>query len=217
MKSLTWILAILGLAVGLVLAIQSNVGYVLLVYPPYRIDFSLNFLIILVIAAFVAVYALVRLAVHTLRLPAYVRAFKEARRNEKGRRATEDALLAFAEGRFARAERFAQHALMLNDAPAINALLAARAAHEQRAFHRRDDYLARAEKLAPHQAIARLMTQADLLLESREPQAAIPVVQMLKSLAGKHVGALRLELKAQQLAKNWDQVLFAPRRVFCRG
>ena len=207
MKALTWILAILGLAVGLVLAIQSNVGYVLLVYPPFRIDFSLNFLIILVIAAFAAVYALVRLAVHTLRLPAYVRAFKEARRKEKGRRATEDALLAFAEGRFARAERFAQHALMLNDAPAINALLAARAAHEQRAFHRRDDYLARAEKLAPHQAIARLMTQADLLLESREPQAAIPVVQMLKSLAGKHVGALRLELKAQQLAKNWDQVL----------
>jgi HemY protein len=206
-KALTWILAILGLAVGLVLAIQSNVGYVLLVYPPYRIDFSLNFLIILVIAAFATVYALVRLAVHTLRLPAYVRAFKEARRKEKGRRATEDALLAFAEGRFARAERFAQHALMLNDAPAINALLAARAAHEQRAFHRRDDYLARAEKLAPHQAIARLMTQADLLLESREPQAAIPVVQMLKSLAGKHVGALRLELKAQQLAKNWDQVL----------
>jgi len=206
-KLLTWILAILGLAVGLVLAIQSNVGYVLLVYPPYRIDFSLNFLIILVIASFAAVYALVRLAVHTLRLPAYVRAFKETRRKEKGRRATEDALLAFAEGRFARAERFAQHALVLNDAPAVNALLAARAAHEQRAFNRRDDYLARAEKLAPHQAIARLMTQADLLLESRQPQAAIPVVQMLKSLAGKHMGALRLELKAHQLAKNWDQVL----------
>ena len=207
MKLLTWILAILGLAVGLVLAIQSNVGYVLLVYPPYRIDFSLNFLIILVIAAFAAVYAVVRLAVHTLRLPAYVRAFKETRRKEKGRRATEDALLAFAEGRFARAERFAQHALVLNDAPAINTLLAARAAHEQRAFNRRDDYLARAERLAPHQAIARLMTQADLLLESRQPQDAIPVVQTLKSLAGKHVGVLRLELKAHQLAKNWDQVL----------
>ncbi len=207
MKSLTWILAILGLAVGLVLAIQSNVGYVLLVYPPYRIDFSLNFLIILVIASFAAVYALVRLAVHTLRLPAYVRAFKETRRKEKGHRATEDALLAFAEGRFARAERFAQHALLLNDAPGINTLLAARAAHEQRDFNRRDDYLARAEKLAPHQAIARLMTQADLLLESRQPQDAIPVVQTLKSLAGKHVGVLRLELKAHQLAKNWDQVL----------
>ncbi len=207
MKALSWTIFILALAVGLVLAIQSNVGYVLLVYPPYRIDFSLNFLIILVIASFAAAYALVRLAVHTLRLPAYVRSFKEARRKEKGRRATEDAQIAFAEGRYARAERLAQHALLLNDAPAINALLAARAAQEQRAYTRRDDYLARAERMAPQQAIARLMTQADLLIEARHPQDALPVVQALKALAGKHVGVQRLELKAQQLAKNWEQVL----------
>lgn len=207
MKALSWTIFIFALAVGLVLAIQSNVGYVQLVYPPYRIDFSLNFLIILLIASFAAAYTLVRLAVHTLRLPAYVRSFKEARRKEKGRRATEDALLAFAEGRYARAERLAQHALILNDAPAINALLAARAAQEQRAYARRDDYLLRAERMAPQQAIARLMTQAELLLESRQPQDAMPVVQALKALAGKHLGALRLELKAQQLAKNWDQVL----------
>ena len=207
MKALTWIILILALAVGLVLAIQSNVGYVLLVYPPYRIDFSLNFLIILLLATFVASYILVRVAVHTLRLPGYVGAFKERRRKTKGRRATEDAQIAYAEGRFARAERLAQQALLLNDAPLVNALLAARAAQEQRAFERRDDYLARAEKIAPQHAIARLMTQADLLVESRQTQAAIPVVQALKALAGKHIGALRLELKAQQLAKNWDQVL----------
>lgn len=207
MKALSWMIFILAAAVGLVLAIQSNVGYVLLVYPPYRIDFSLNFLIILLLVSFLAAYILVRLAVHTLRLPGYVRAFKETRRKEKGRRATEDALIAFAEERFARAERLSQHALLLNDAPAINALLAARAAQEQRAFGRRDEYLARAEKIAPQQAIARLMTQADLLIESRQVQQALPVVQALKALAGKHIGALRLELKVQQLMKNWDQVL----------
>lgn len=207
MKTLIWIVFILALALGLVLAIQSNIGYVQLVYPPYRIDFSLNFLIILLIASFAATYAIVRLAVHTLRLPAYVRSFKEARRKDKGRRATEDAQLAFAEGRYARAERLAEQALLLNAAPAVNALLAARAAQEQRAYARRDEYLVRAERLAPQQAIARLMTQADLLLDSRQPQDAMPVVQALKALAGKHVGALRLELKAQQLAKNWDQVL----------
>lgn len=207
MKALIWTVFILALAVGLVLAIQSNVGYVQIVYPPYRIDFSLNFLIILLLASFVAVYAIMRVAVHTLRLPAYVRAFREKRRKEKGRRATEEAQLAFAEGRYARAERLAEQALLLNAAPAINALLAARAAQEQRAFARRDDYLTRAERLAPQHAIARLMTQAELLLDSRQPQTALPVVQALKTLAGKHVGALRLELKAQQLAKNWDQVL----------
>jgi len=207
MKLLIGILAIIALALGLVLAIQSNVGYVQVIYPPYRLDFSLNFLIILVIASFAAAYGIVRLTLHTLRLPAYVRDFKKARRKDKGRRATEDALLAFAEGRYSRAEKLAEQALIMNDAPAVNALLAARAAQEQRAFQRRDDYLSRAEKLAPQHAIARLMTQADLLIESREGQDAIPVVQALKAIAGKHIGALRLELKATQLAKNWDQVL----------
>lgn len=207
MRPLIWVLAIFALALGLVLAIQSNVGYVQVIYPPYRMDFSLNFLIILVIASFAAAYGIIRLTLHTLRLPAYVRQFKEARRKDKGRRATEDALLAFAEGRYSRAEKLAQLALMLNDAPAVNTLLAARAAHEQRAYPRRDDYLARAEKLAPHQAIARLMTKADMLIESRQTQEALPVVQALKAIAGKHLGALRLELRAMQLSKNWDQVL----------
>lgn len=207
MKLLIWVIAIIALALGLVLAIQSNVGYVQVIYPPYRLDFSLNFLIILLIASFASAYILTRLTLHTLRLPAYVRQFKDKRRKEKGRRATEEALTAFAEGRYPRAEKLAQQALVLNDAPAVNALLAARAAHEQRAYQRRDEYLARAEKLAPQHAIARLMTQAELLIDSRETQAALPVVQALKAIAGKHIGALRLELKAMQLAKNWDQVL----------
>ena len=69
MKTLSWGVFILALAVGLVLAIQANVGYVQLVYPPYRIDFSLNFLIILLLAGFAATYTVVRLAVHTLRRP----------------------------------------------------------------------------------------------------------------------------------------------------
>ena len=207
MKLLIGVLAIMALALGLVLAIQSNVGYVQVIYPPYRLDFSLNFLIIILIASFAAVYIIIRLTLHTLRLPAYVRDFKEARRKDKGRRATEDALLAYAEGRYSRAEKLAQHALMLNEAPAVNALLAARAAQEQRAYQRRDDYLARAEKLAPDHPIARLMTKADLLIESRQAQDAMPVVQELKAIAGKHLGALRLELKAMQLSKNWDQVL----------
>ena len=202
MRPLIWVLAIFALALGLVLAIQSNVGYVQVIYPPYRLDFSLNFLIILVIASFAAAYIIIRLTLHTLRLPAYVREFKETRRKEKGRRATEDALLAFAEGRYSRAEKLAQFALMLNDAPAVNTLLAARAAQEQRAYQRRDDYLARAEKLAPQHAIARLMIKADLLIESRPAQDAMPVVQELKAIAGKHLGALRPVLKSFQLSKH---------------
>jgi HemY protein len=206
-KALTWFLAVVGLAVALVLAIKTNVGYVQIIYPPNRIDFSLNFLIIMLIAAFSLFYGVVRVVVHTWRLPSYVRHFRRERRREKARRATLGAMLAFAEGRYAKAERLAAQALNSDDSPLINALLAARAAHEQRNFRARDEYLARAERLSPDDGIARLMTQVDLLLDGREVQQALPLLKQLKELAPKHAGVLRLDLKAQQQAKNWDQVL----------
>ena len=48
------------------------------------------------------------------------------------------------------------------------------------------------------------MTHAELLLEDRRYHDAL---QTLGRLHDKHTAALRLELKAQQQAKNWDQVL----------
>lgn len=207
MKHLVWGVLILALAMGLVLAISANVGYVLLVYPPYRIDFSLNFLILALLAGFTALYLTIRVVVHTLRLPAYVREFKAARRLDKGRRASEEAQIAFAEGRYARAERLAAEALELDTMPAVNALLAAQAAHAQQAYARRDEYLQRAEKLAPEHKVARMMASAEFLLDERRAAEALPLIKQLKESAGKHTGVLRLELRAEQLMKNWDQVL----------
>ena len=207
MKTLWWLLSIIGLAVAIVLAAKYNYGYVLVVYPPYRFDLSLNLFLILLVTAFVLTYILTRVAVHALKLPSYVKAFKAARRRAKGHTAMVDALMAFAEERFSKAEKFAETAIALDEAPGCNTLLAARAAHEMKEFGRRDDYLARAERLEPEFPVARLMTQAELLLDERRVQEALSVLKTLRELAPKHTGVLRLELRAQQLAKNWDQVL----------
>jgi HemY protein len=48
------------------------------------------------------------------------------------------------------------------------------------------------------------MTEAELLLDERRYNDAL---NSLSQLQDKHTAALRLELRAQQLAKNWDQVL----------
>ncbi|WP_234406304.1 hypothetical protein [Methylobacillus glycogenes] len=52
MRVLIWILLILALAIGVSLIVGSNEGYVLIVRPPYRLELSLNLLLILVILAF---------------------------------------------------------------------------------------------------------------------------------------------------------------------
>jgi HemY protein len=207
LKTLWWLISIIGLAVAFVLVAKYNYGYVLLVYPPYRFDLSLNLFLILVVTGFILTYILVRIAVHALKLPSYVKSFKSERRRAKGRTAMVDALMAFAEERYSKAEKFAEKAIALDEAPGFNTLLAARAAHEMKSYTRRDDYLSRAEKLAPEFPVARLMTQAELLLDERRVQEALSVLKSLRELAPKHTGVLRLELRAQQLVKNWDQVL----------
>lgn len=207
MKALFWTLAIFALAVGFTIAAKGDTGYVVLVYPPYRIEFSVTLFAAFITLAFSLSYGLVRLAVHTLRLPAYVHEFRARRRKEKGRQAMLDGLIAYFEGRYGKAEKSAVTALEMQESPMLNAAVAARAAHEMRAFARRDGYLARAESEAPDHPVARLMTQAELLIDQRRYQDAMIVLKQLQALAPKHLAAQKLELKAQQQAKNWDQVL----------
>jgi len=214
---LFWILAILAAAVALTLAAKHNAGYVLLVYSPYRIELSLNLFLTLLLAIFAAGYGAVRLAVHTLNLPAYVRTFRQERRRDRAREAMDDALLAFYEGRYAKAEKFAVIALESGEAPLANVLLAARAAHELKAYDRRDSYLEQAERVSREQPEPRLMTQAELSLDQRDFQQALQSLKELQTTTRKNLAALRLELRAQSQAKNWDQVLVLVAQLERRG
>lgn len=146
MKVLLWTLAILLLAVALTMVAIHNTGYVVLIYPPYRIELTLNLLLVLLATAFLFAYGLLRIARHALRLPAHVRAFKQQKQQDKARNAMFEGMKNFAAGHYAAAEKNAANALALGEAPETNALIAARAAHELKAFERRDAYLAQIGK-----------------------------------------------------------------------
>jgi len=146
MRSLFWVLAILGLAVALTMAAKYNAGYVLLVTPPYRAEFSLSFMTFLLLAAFVLVYGLLRLGISTLNIPGQVRAFREERRKEKARATMHEGVKEFAAGHYAKAEELAASALEQGEEPETNALIAARSADALKAFDRRDAYLAQVGK-----------------------------------------------------------------------
>jgi len=207
MKFLVWLLGLFSLAVALKLA-AHNPGYLLLVYPPYRIEISLTLFLLMLLALFVLGYFAVRLALSAIRLPAYVRQFRIERARNKGRSAMMEALDAFFEGRYAVAEKAAVRAMELGENSGLNPVLAARAAHELREFDRRDAYLATAESKSAGVSTMRLMAQAKFNLDQHQPQAALNSLKELRESGVKgHVGALHLELRAQQQARNWDAVL----------
>jgi HemY protein len=204
MRWLFWILGLFACAVAFALALRFNTGYALLVWPPYRAELSLNLVLLLLIAGFAVVYLLLRFIFGAIGLPAKVREFRERRRRENARSMMLAALQAFFEGRYGRAEKAAANAIESGGSPALGAVLAAHAAHELRHYEQRDRYLARAEKLAPDDGAMRIIASAEMLLDERRFQDALLA---LKALPEKHTAALRLELKALQQAKNWEQTL----------
>jgi HemY protein len=206
MRGLMWVLAVFALAVGLSLAAHLNDGYAILVFPPYRVELSLNFAILLGLAGFTLGYSLLRLVTHTLRLPLHVRAFRERRRGEKGRAAMLAALQASFEGRYARAEKAAAEAYELGEAPALCALVAARAAGEMREIERRDQWLARAAEYDSDARQARLAVQASLLLDDRRYDDALEVLGELSESGPKRIATQRMLMKAHQRLGHWDEV-----------
>lgn len=207
MKWLLWLVGLFAAAVAVTM-FAHNPGYVQFVFPPYKMEMSLTLFVLTLLAVFVLAYLLVRMTFVTLNLPEYVRAFREERAASKGRSAMMDALKAYFEGRFAAAEKAAVRAMELGENSGLNPIVAARAAHEQREFDKRDAYLAQAEGKSVGESTMRLMAKAEFLLDQKQPQSALISLKELSDTGmHKHVGALGLELKAQQQARNWDAVL----------
>jgi len=204
---LFWTLLILASAIGVSLLASYNEGYVLIVRPPYRLEISLNFLLILIVLIFVLLHLGLRLMHYTRRLPASVREYKEQQRIRNGHTALVEALHALVEGRYIVAEKAASKALELGEDAGLSALIAARASHKLKHRSQRDYYFAEAERLAPDAAIARLLSQAELQLDDRQYDDAINTLHKLYKIEAHHVPAMRVELKAQIHLNNWEQVL----------
>ncbi len=207
MRWLLTFLILLALAVTAALAAGFSKGYVLLVYPPYKFEMALSFLIVALIFGGAALYGFIRLASHTLGLPRQVHDYRLRRSRNRARNAMDQALTAFFEGHYRRAEKFAAVALKLHETPALSAVVAARSAHEQRNFEARDNYLKAAEIVAPEGKLLNLIAQAEFLVEERRPREALEVLDAAKVIAPRNPALLRLEIRAHTLARNWENVL----------
>lgn len=207
MKLLLWIVAIFTAAVAIALA-ANNPGYVLIVYPPYRVELSLTLFVLGLAGTLIVGHFALRLLLAILRLPNQVRNYREQRALKTGRAAMMEALTAFFEGRYAAAEKAAVRAMDSGDQSGINPIIAARAAHELREFDKRDNYLASTAGKSVGESTMRLIAQTEFMLDQKQPQMALDKLKELsESGKHKHIGALQLELKAMQQARNWEGVL----------
>ncbi|HSS70762.1 MAG TPA: heme biosynthesis HemY N-terminal domain-containing protein [Casimicrobiaceae bacterium] len=206
MRLLFWFLLIAVAAVAAALAAKLTHGYALLVAPPYRIELSLNLLVILAIASFFTLYLLSQMAMRTAELPGRVRAWRAQQKRESARAKQDAAIVALLEGRYGKAQQLAQEALALPYSTGLAALIAARAAIDVRQFDKAEGFLSRSEVQATSLAVPRLTLSAEIALEQGQPQEALRLLQSLKAEAGLHTAALRLELRALQAARRFADI-----------
>ena len=207
MKYLILILVMFATAVAFSILLQDS-AYVLLVYPPYRIELSLRLLVVLFIVVSGLGYWLVQVLSLALRLPDVVKKIRLDRAQSKARKLLDIALTSFFEGRYAEAEKAAARAIKMGETSALYPIIAARSAHELSATGRRDAYLSAVGDKSPGETTMRFMTTAKFKLDQHDPKGALSDLQSLRESGAKiNAGALSLELKAQQEAGNWDGVL----------
>lgn len=200
MKLMLWTLILLTASAAVVLAAYYNNGTVLFTVPPYTVELAFNIFVIGILFAFIVFYYLVRAMAGLLNM-----------RTRKAQRSMISGLKAFLETHFDQAQKAAEKAFRLADAPdikAINAVIAARSAQRRGNAVLRDQLLtAMAEQKIEADAL-RLTTEAELKLEEGRYTEALTALQALYSKGGRQSTAvLQLELKIQEMLQNWDAVL----------
>lgn len=216
MRGLFWIIVLCGLAVAVALGARYNEGYVLLVMPPWRAEVSLNLFIVALFALFFVLYAATRALSVTLGLPKRVREYRARRQRESAGMVFQDAVRLLFEGRFGQALKKATEAHGSGTAPGLSALIAARAAQRMREPEKQQYWLEHARTDDPRTEAATLMLDAEMANEARRFDEALAALEKLQGKQGRHIAALRLELRARQGLGDWDGVLKLARQLVKR-
>ncbi len=206
MRWLVWALVVFASAVALALVLRFNDGNVAILWPPYRIDISVNLALALIVLAFMGLHLSINALSRALQLPQKVREYRQRRQELTASLALRDAVIAFFEGRLGRAERFARGAESSTSARAAAALVAARAAHRMQERERRDEWLRTAAQ-DPAASGAVLMVQAEMAVEDRRTAEAVELLDALKGRGARHIVALRTDLRAREQAEQWDELM----------
>lgn len=204
MRWLISLLIIVVLAVGLAMAGRYDPGYVVLVYPPWRMEISFISFVLMLVGLVVGGIVLLRLTLLTLNLPRIVREKREQMAAKKRDENFAGGLKAFTEYRYQDAEQALGQWQGDDTRTGIARVLAARAAQDMRAVAQRERHVREAAECGAE--LAAQLFEAETLLDLKDATGALVAIQSAKAIAPQHTALLRLELKARQLTGQWDEV-----------
>ena len=228
MRAALWLIGLFAIAVAAALFAGSNQGSVTLYWPPYRIDFSLNMVVALLLLGFVLLYGALRSISAMFELPKQAKRWRVQQKERAMHGAALDAVTQLQAGRFVRARKAALSALAqekaLHDAGedmphglqlrVLAHVLAAESSHAlqdeaQRALHwdlAMQEAAGSDAKRLPELREGTQLLAAQWALDDHNAHAAMDHLAQLPQGAARRTLALRIKLKA---ARQLQQALAA--------
>jgi len=218
MRSVIWLLLLFGVAVAAATLLGDNKALVSVVYEQWRVDLSLNLFLLALIATIVLAYLMLRGVNSLLSLPRRAQEWRELKRERAAHASFRESVAEFLAGRYARAQRAADHAVALADElPALAGdaqlhvlghLMAASSLHRMQDRMGRDDRLQAARRALPSQPQPGVLSDgvqllaAEWALADRDTESARALLAELPPGTSRRTQALRLRMKAARHANR---------------
>ena len=212
------LLALFAIAVAVALVAGNNQGTVTLFWPPYRVDLSVNFVMVVLAGAFVTLHLALRALSLLFGMPSEARRWRIQHRERAMFVALLDSLSHFVAGRFIRARKSGEMVLLQESAlhrggekpaygdqlRAVSHLLVAESAHSLQNRQDREVHfqlaLSQSEKSTAQEVMEGVkLRAARWAVEERDPVTSLRWLDELPQGASRRTVALRLRLKAARL------------------
>lgn len=222
MRITLWLISLFAVAVAGALLAGSNTGTVTVFWPPYRVDLSLNLVLLVLVVVLVVTHYAQRALAAMWALPMQAQRWRLLQKERAAYGALLDASANFMAGRFLRARKAAELAIerekavtqaggSLGHAPSLKALahlMVAEAAHALQDKSTRQVHLDGALEQAQTGATAlrqtlregSLLRAARWALDDRDAPASLQWLDQLPQGVARRTVAMRLRLKAARLA-----------------
>ena len=226
MRAALWLLGLFGIAVAIALFAGNNQGTVTLFWPPWRVDLSLNLVLLVLVGAFVVLHLALGALAALFDMPRQALRWRTQQKERAMHASMLDAISNLLAGRFIRARKAAETALgqerslaASGHAPANGAqlrtlahVLAAESAQSLQDRTAREEHLKQAleegtSRDAQETREGALMRAARWSLDDRDPEGAIGWLKELPLGAARRTLALRTRLKAARLARQSEEAL----------
>jgi HemY protein len=180
----------------------ADPGYVVINFRGYLVEMSVPVLVGLIVLILIAAWLILNL----FRAPRKLGEAAGRYRTGRAGQILTRGVIEVAEGNFAKGERLLARAADASDAPLLNYLQAARAAHLLGQDERRDRWLREAYENLPEAANAVLLTQAELQLDQKQYESALATLRQIEENAPNHSHALVLLGRLYYRLEDWSHL-----------